>query len=474
MRLAPVVLLASLSLSLACLPDNPTLDDDGESGETGETGGELERVEDGLLGCPAGEACTIVAVSQTIDDRVELYTGAGPGPRYRGALDLDLKPNPGGDISGELLDEPYGLAWDGLALHVLVGHYPTRELGSLLSFPIASLEFYELGATVPSGDWFLGNTDTQPPIRLAPLDRTEPLSLIARPDGALLVSVFANDLMLPDGAWTVASELLAVTYDFGPNQTQVDALALDCAGAWSIVALDDDADAVALACDGDEALAIVDVDPLAQRCVADVLFSDKRVRYLAPDGLGGVIVGEHPAIASANEDARIWWFDGDCQTRGFTVLDAAVSWELRELVAIPSELGPRWLLARADGDERGVLILAGDPAAGTVEVCGRVAGLDAAGAWTASGGASPLRPHALALTRDGLGLAVGVGPATYDNAGPGYGAVWWVSFDDAEDPCDRVAVETVELSAEAPAVDPMLPQTWRRAPDVVELIEVAP
>ncbi|HLT35798.1 MAG TPA: hypothetical protein VK034_05920, partial [Enhygromyxa sp.] len=67
-----------------------------------------------------------------------------------------------------------------------------------------------------------------------------------------------------------------------------------------------------------------------------------------------------------------------------------------------------------------------------------------------------------------------VGPATYDNAGPGYGSVWWVELDDAEDACDRAALEVVELTSSAPAVDPQLPQTWRRAPDVIEIIEVAP
>src|SRR5690606_94175 len=119
MRAVAIGLVALLLT--ACLPDNP-ITDDGETDEssTGETG---ELVDSGLLGCASGSSCTIVAVSQTIDDRVELFSAEGPGPVYRGALDLDLKPNPSGDISGEFLDEPYGLAWDGASLHVLVGHY---------------------------------------------------------------------------------------------------------------------------------------------------------------------------------------------------------------------------------------------------------------------------------------------------------------------------------------------------------------
>lgn len=468
MRSIAAASLASM-LTTACLPDNPSLND--ETGDTGESEDEgEERVEDGLLGCPSGESCTIVAVSQTIDDRVDLFTSAGAGPSYRGALELDLKQNPGGDISGENLDEPYGLAWDGHALHVLIGHYPTRELGSLLSFPAATLAAYAPGTTVASSDWFTGVTTTELGVGLQPLERTEPLSLLVHPSsGDLLIATFANDLTVPEAAWTSASELLVLQPGSSPTTTEV-----GCAGAWSIVALDEDADAVALACDGDEAVAIVATSPLGSRCVADIPFADKRVRYLAPDGLGGVVVGEHPTIVSANEDARIWWFDGDCELRGFSVLDGPTSWELRELISIPSVADPRWLLARADGDERGVLILAGDLDQGTVAPCARIDALDQADAWTAAGGVSPLRPHALALTHDGSGLAVGVGPAAYDNAGPGYGSVWWVTLDDAEDACDRTAVDVVELSASAPAVDPMLPQTWRRAPDVIEIIEVAP
>ncbi|HLT39011.1 MAG TPA: hypothetical protein VK034_22160, partial [Enhygromyxa sp.] len=399
MRSITTSALFLLPTMVACLPDNPRVDDEtGESESESETGSDAdERVEDGLLGCPDGESCTIVAVSQTIDDRVDLFTGAGAGPSYRGALDLDLKPNPGGDISGENLDEPYGLAWDGDALHVLIGHYPTRELGSLLSFPAASVAGYAPGTAVASGEWFAGGTSTSLGVRLMPLDRTEPLSLLVHPgSGELLIATFANDLMLAETEWTAASELLAYSPGQSPAATDV-----GCAGAWSIVALDEDADAVALACDGDEAVVILDTDPVSPRCVADVPFAGKRVRYLAPDGLGGVIVGENPTIVSATEDARIWWFDGDCELRGFTVLDGALSWELRELVAIPSATDPRWLLARADGDQRGVVILAGDPGQGTVASCGRIDALDQADAWTAGGGVSPLRPHALALTRDG-------------------------------------------------------------------------
>ena len=49
-----------------------------------------------------------------------------------------------------------------------------------------------------------------------------------------------------------------------------------------------------------------------------------------------------------------------------------------------------------------------------------------------------------------------------------------MTLDEVEDACDRAAVDVVELGALAPTVDTTLPLTWRRAPDVVEIIEVAP
>lgn len=466
---------SALLLAAACLPDNPIVDE-GTSTESGESGGEV--VETGLLGCPSDAACTIVAVSQTIDDRVELFTATGPGPVYRGALDLDLKPNPDGDISGEYLDEPYGLAWDGAALHVLIGHYPSRDVGSLLSFPAAELAEVEAGGTVPLSDWFAGGEATGLDVRLTALERTEPLSMLVHgPSGSLLIAVFANDLMLPDAMWQTPSELLSLgPFSYGTEAEPRVAMP-GCAGAWSIIALDEDTDAVALACDGDERVAILDITSesdgavASPRCVGEVPFSDKRVRYLAPDGLGGLVLAEHPPIISASEDARLWWFDGDCQVRGFSTFEAALSWQLRALERIPSD-SPRWLLAQAEGDAGNVVVLAGDPSTGEISECGRLDGLASAGVWTADGGSEPLRPHALALSGDGRGLAIAAAPADYANAEPGYASVWWTQLDYADEPCDAVVVDPVELGASAPAVDTAVPQTWRRAPDVLTLIEL--
>jgi hypothetical protein len=184
-----------------------------------------------------------------------------------------------------------------------------------------------------------------------------------------------------------------------------------------------------------------------------------------------VLVAETPTVVSATEQSRLWWFDGDCGTRGFSTLEGATSWQLWELASLPDTDDPSWLVSRADGDERGVLIFSGDPGAGSVSSCGRVDALDEADAWTAAGGDQPLAPHALALSEDGHGLAVGVGPSDYELAGPGYGSLWWVELDYAQDPCTAASTAS-ELGASAPAVDAGLPRTWRRGPNVVHVIEV--
>jgi hypothetical protein len=449
-----------------CLPDNPSLDDEATSSEGGESETGEPPVAEGLLGCPAGEACTLVIVSQTIDDRVEVYSAAGPGPTYRGAIDVDLKPNLGGNIAGELLDEPYGLAFADQTLHVLLGHYPTRSEGSLLSLPAAGLIDVGAGELVGPLAWMASAS-------VLPLERLEPLSIVARGEG-LHVGVFANDLALPEDQWTNQSSLLAIDAQAGT----IEPLALACAGAWTLARLDDAGDRLALACDGDEQIAVVAAEqpggPLAPACTAAIPFTGKRVRYLAGDGLGGMLVAEHPTLPSTDESARLWWFDGACGLRGFTTLEGDISWTLHQLAALPSELGPRWWVARGDGEQRGVLMFAGDVASGEATQCSRLQTLDDEGAWLALGGSEPLRPHALAPASSGRALAIGAGPASYGDAAPGWGKVLWVELDDAEDPCEAEVVSFTELSASAPAVDPMVPQTWRRAPDVVLVVEVEP
>jgi hypothetical protein len=49
----------------------------------------------------------------------------------------------------------------------------------------------------------------------------------------------------------------------------------------------------------------------------------------------------------------------------------------------------------------------------------------------------------------------------------------WVEFE-GEDVCAGAVGDWIELSADAPTVVAEQPQTWRRAPHVLELIEVQP
>jgi hypothetical protein len=467
--IAPLVLVLA---STACLPGNPSTEAD-EADESGEGSDTEGAIAEGLLGCPGDETCTLVIVSQTLDDRVEVYSAAGPGPRYRGAIDVDLVPNPFGDISGNNLDEPYGLAFADQTLHVLLGHHPSREQGSLVSFPAASLSAWGDGSWIPTSAWFEAGATTGG-VTMVQLERLEPLTLLARGD-RLHVGVFANDLLVPESQWTNPSELLEVV----PASGTIESTSLGCSGAWTLAAIDEVGDRVAVACDGDEQLIVLAAEPgsgaLVPVCSGDIPFSNKRVRYLAGDGSGGVLVAENPTIISDSEAARLWWFGGDCALRGFTELEGPTSWELRQIAALPSDLGPRWLLARADGEQHGVVVLAGDPGSGSVSECGRLEALDDEGAWLATGGGEPLRPHALAVAANGRSVAIGVGPAAYGDAAPGWGTVLWVELEDtqdAEDPCDASVSSWVDLSASAPLVDPSVPQTWRRAPDVVIVAEI--
>lgn len=467
-------------------------------GDSAGEGGDEAGVASGLLGCSEdGAECTVVVVSQILDDRVEFYGARGPGSGYRGALDVDLKPNPGGDIVGDRLDEPYGLAWDGQRLHVLLSHYPEVEAGSLLSVHAEALaevgpgEPFDVGAALG-----LTSPDADPErVRLTELDRVEPLSLATHPSDdalgeVLLVGVFANSLFVPESVWVNPSALLTVsTLDFGDpaEPVQIESTPVGCAGAWTMAALSEER--VALACDGDEALAILDVTEArtgaaaAPHCSTALGFSGKRVRYLAPDGLGGVLVAESPIVASDVEQSRLWWYDGDCQLRGFTTFDDGERWPLGELRALPSELaaGPRWLMIRRDHEQRGVYALRGDPGAGSVEVCGQVSALDAASAWAPAAAdpeAQTLEPRALALRTDGSAFALSTAPRDTLSDAAGFGGLWWVELDPSTgapaDPCslDLGAAAVTDLGASAPSTDPELPQTWRRAPDVLTIVEL--
>lgn len=442
-----------------------------------------ERVETGLLGCPRAESCVLVAVAQTVDERVEVFAArpssdeAGPG--YRGALDLDLQPSPEGDVDINL-DEPRAVAWDGEELHLLVSHYPSAAVGSLLSMPAAGLADLAPGELLARARWFEQGASTGAlGERLVSLGYLEVHGLLAHPGSdSLLMSVFANDLLLPPLEWQSPSVLLDLQPPTKGGEASVRVSELGCVGALDIVDLDEAGDAVALVCDGDERVVVLDTRALASggapsvRCSAGSGFSLKQVRQLAPDGLGGVVMVETPLTVSGTEVSRLWWFDGACELREDTELMGGLSWVINAIARVPGP-EPRWLLGRGIGAERGLITLAGDVESGSIEPCGRVEGLDDAGAWTDVEG-SELVPRAIALTEAGDGLAVSTGPQFFADAEAGYGSLWWMELEPGVDLCTdpNAASDPLELGASAPAVDPADPQTWRRAPDTIELIEL--
>lgn len=464
-----------VSLVLAC-----PAGDDGEtavdtSGEVTETGTDDTGVipSEGLLACPAGEACTLVVVAQAFDDRVEVYAARGPGPVYRGAIDLDLKPNPMGDNSGDFLDEPYGMAIDDAGLSVLVGHYPQRNLGSSLVFPHAFLAAQAAGATVPTSAYFDGAAFLDP-VRAIDLAAEEAIFLLAHPSGRQLVGVFANDLFTLEAEWTNPGELLVVdpaTGEVGRRSLASVGMGA-CAGAWSIVALDDAMDRVALACDGDEGAVLLDTSTVAagtvadaaaalDGCHADIVLPDKRVRNLAPDGLGGFLLAEGVTNASG-EVGRLHRFDGECTELGVAgEIPGTLSFEVRQIVPLPSDIGARWLMATGRITPGIHVVRDGETGA---EICATLDDLDPW--WTATDG-SDVHPYAMAVDRAGTGVVIGVGPPEPADDAPGYGRVLWVELGSG-DPCEASPViSAIDLTDEAPAVAAEDPSTWRRGPNVV-------
>ncbi|MBX7080240.1 MAG: hypothetical protein K1X88_13680 [Nannocystaceae bacterium] len=442
-----------------------------EGGTADTTGGDAPS--SGLLACAAGESCTLVLVAQALDDRVEVYTARGPGERYRGAIDLDLKPNPMGDNSGDFLDEPYGMTIDDSGLSLLLGHYPQRHAGSLLHFPHAFLAAQPDGGTIAASTFFADGSFVAPVQGIA-LDEEEPIFVVTHPSGRLIVGVFDNDLFQLESAWTNPGQLAIVDPATGEvaKRPLTELGGMGCAGAWSLVWLDDAHTRLGVGCDGDEGAALLDVSGLGEGtvaqaaaaidgCIANVPFSDKRVRYLAPDGAGGIVIAESTPQATG-EDGRLYRFDADCNALGAPGTIAAQYWEAREIVRLPHADGNRWLLAT--GRTEGHLHVVRDGMTGA-EICSTLDELDPY--WTGDDGV-PVHPFALALDRAGHGLAIGAGPIDPPDDMPGSGRVLWLELDGSVDPCDASPItDTIDLSAAAPAVAADDPATWRRGPNVV-------
>lgn len=481
----------TVSLAVACGDDESGSSDAGATetsaadGSTGVVAGDGGEV----LGCPDGQTCDLVLVSQTLDDRVEIFSPEDPaGVVYRGAIDLDLKPNvcdgcdPGDNGDGRL-DEPYGLALAGGHLHVVTGHYPMTTTGSLVSFPFDFFTDRPAGTTVPAADFFDGTSFTGATAQS--LGELEPIFVTPVGD-KLLLGVFNNDLFATEDTWTQPGRLAVIDADDPAGGFAIAELAAleggACNGASEVITLDDGR--VAVACDGNEAIAVLQIDALdgsptdAAASVSGQLCSlpaggtgGRRVRHLAPDGGGGFIVVDGPG-PDVLADARLWWFDGECAMEGFITLDGS-DWQLTQVVALP-QAPATWLFgsgAASPAGNRGIYVAQGG--GGEVTICGPLAGFESV---LADDAGDPLEPLALAIDAEGTHLAVGTGPFVAPAAGPGFGRVGWATLAGADaDPC-AISATVTDLTAGppgAPAVDPMDPLTFRRAPAVVEIVRVA-
>jgi hypothetical protein len=468
----------------ACLPDNPDLDPPASDTGEGDGGVDLGPV----LGCPAGSTCNLLVATQTLDDRIEIFAPDDPGGViWRGTVDLDLKPNScagcgPGDYGAGRLDEPYGVALGGGHLHVVAGHYPSMEAGTLLSFPFAL--FTDEGAVVPTSAYFSAGAFSG--VVATPLLELEPIFVTAVAD-KLLVGTFNNNLFTAEDAWTIPGRVLVLdAADPSAGIGVVDLGALDggsCNGAAEIVVLG--AGMLGVACDGNEAVArlshgeLEGVSPEAAAasfqgdlCPLAGALPGKRVRYLAADGEGGYVVAEGPGTQDQFAAARIWHFDAQCQLQGIAMLPTDADWQLGQIRAWPGR-DATWLFASGSitsEAQRGVFVARAS--GGALEVCGPLEGfaehlVDPAG--------DALQPFALAVAEDGAHVAVGAGPYLPPIAGPGYGKVLWGTLTESEDPC-ATAAEVIDLTAGgagAPAVDPADPSTFRRAPHVLSLVQVS-
>lgn len=487
-----------LILGSGCLPENPPVDD--TTSATGDsTGGDSEGEADGgeLLGCPPG-GCVMLLAVQTLDDRVEVFVPDHPDSAYRGAIAMDLKPNECegcglGDNNDGRLDEPFGIARAGGFLHVLAGHYPTRTNGSLVAFPLSFFEAYTAGATVPVSDYFSAG-QFQSPVVGRSLGETEAIFMHEHASGRLVVGVFNNDLFAGEDSWTQPGKLLVI--DPTDPAGEVGTVTLDdlggevCQGASAVIDLG--SNILAVACDGNEAVAVLDASGIADGTVVDAAQGlgtgalcpipgaqpGRRARYLAPDGDAGFVVTEGPTPLDLLGSASLWRMAANCSNLGNVSLSATGApgdWQLGELVRLPAST-PTWLLAAGSSlgaaGLRGVFVA--HASNGALEVCpDPVAGFDAA--WD-DGYGEVLEPYALAVTSDGAHLAVGAGPRPLltDPAGVGYGKVLWASLAGA-DPCS-LSASVIDLTdgmpGHAPVATPNDVSTFRRGPNVVVIQEI--
>ena len=470
---------------IACLPDNPegttATESDTSATDPSASTDTTGPGATGLLGCPAGEVCPLVFVAQTLDDRVEVFAPRH-GPAFRGTIAMDLKPgtNPAAGVG--TLDEPFGMSLSGGFLHVIAGHYPMRTSGSMVSFPTSFLAGYEPPATVTVGDYFNAGAFT-PPVVHANFAEVEPIFLYEDDvQGRLLVGTFNNDLFDSDDAWVGVGKLVVADANDPATFASVDLSGLmggDCLGASEVV-LTGSGNQAAVACDANEAIAFLNLGEIGTGEVAAAAAavggslceipgprSNRRVRYMAPDGVGGVLVTYGPTPLDPTADGVVYRVGPDCSVALAEVGTGGAA-QLGELVSFSPGF---WLVAsdNIDAAQRGVVVLQGGA---TLEVCGTVGGLEAA--WATSSVAAG--PVGLAVTSDLSGLAIGATPFNAAGNDQTLGKVLWAELAGTDNPCTMTATVTDltdGIGDHAPASNPADPTTWRRAPSVVVIEEVA-
>ncbi len=473
-----VITTMTLSVVVACLPDNPaTSMTAGSTGDTGSSSGEPTDTATpvtGLFACDS-PPCKVLLVSQTLDDRVDVFDVGAATPFLRGRIALDLKPDPSGQqISGDLLDEPYDLALTPEELIVTVGHYPATDKGSLLRFPREAFAELAPGATFTTPDYFKNAVFSVGVEDLAH-GRREGIFLLPHPSGRLLVGVFANDLKSTQ--WTTPSEVLVVDpADFSAAPASVDLGALEkpCIGAWQLVALDAEVSRVAFACDGSESIGVLTLPADfatatttqaaagMKGCSLNLGGGDAwTTQFVASDGAGGLLAIQTQIAQSP----RLWHIDRDCKVTGLPSKEVPPDLKQVGLMHQPvllraaGEREPLWLVSSSLPESGVVVVRGGD----SPTMCGKLGGLEL----LASGNA----PWALALDPTGTHLAIGAGPPSNPALAEGKGQVLWAALDRSkEDTCEVTATDVIDLNAGLYTVS--APDTWVRAPNVLLLAEL--
>ncbi len=469
-RASPVLALAAAT---ACLPDNPLsyTTSSGEATTTSDSGVTTGGEAAGLFGCPGGQ-CTLVLVSQTLDDRIDVFEVGGAKPSLRGRIALDFKPDASGlQTGGNLLDEPYGLVLTDSDLLVAIGHYPDSDSGSLLRFPRATFADLEPGQLFATENYFQTGTFKNG-VEALTHGRREGLFLLPHPSGRVLVSVFANNLQTTE--WTTPSELLIVDpLDLAAGVASVDlgALPKPCAGAWELQALDPAVSKVALACDGSESIAVLSLPAdFATAPLTDVaqnvtgcglnLASGWSTQFVSADGAGGFLAVQ----SQLGMPPKLWHVGANCGPSGIPTNEVPEALNQVRLLRQPvllrpaADKPPLWLVAAGPTDDSVVIVQGGTKPT----MCGKLTGLDAL--------ASENSPWALALSSDRTHLAIGAGPASNPQLSPGRGQVLWATLDTSGlDSCQLQANDVQDLGAGL--FSPGLPATWMRAPNVVVIAE---